>query len=35
MIFSIILPEANLKDLDKLDEDIKKQAVFYGIKEIK
>ena len=35
LIFSIILPEANFKDLDKLDEDIKKQAVFYGIKEVK
>ena len=34
-LFSIIIPEANLKDLQKIDESLRKRATFYPVKEIK
>jgi ATP-dependent Lon protease len=34
-LFSIIVPEANLKDLERIDQELRKQAVFYGVREIK
>lgn len=34
-LFSIIIPYDNLKDLEKIDEKLKKDVEFYPVKDIK
>lgn len=34
-LYSIIIPYDNLKDLEKIDENLKKDVEFYPVKDIK
>jgi len=34
-LFSIIIPYDNLKDLDKIDADLRKNVEFYPVKDLK
>jgi predicted ATP-dependent protease len=34
-LFSIIIPYANIKDLEKIDESLRKRAQFYPVRDIK
>lgn len=34
-LFSIIIPYANLKDLEKIDSELRKNVQFYPVREIK